>query len=217
LPLDVDEVDLVRISQRAQDSFRFHHGGSAEAARAQLRTMLEDFVLNSARRRRGGFVLLARAGYELVLDGDLTTLTGYSTVHRERTWAQLRSGVPSRFGGGGRGGRAGVRGSSPPGPTPAAGPRVPVDDLGAILDPAGVFLTARVRGAFARLAGMRSAADEELDAVLRERLQQVARTMRTAGPREREDGVVEVDHEGWRWLVRSDARVVIGVAEVPQE
>lgn len=95
LSLDLDEVESAGISQRARDAFRFHHHGSDQEAATQLRAMLEDFLLRSARSKsRNGYVVLAREGYELVLDPSLTVITGYETVHRERTWEQGRLASP---------------------------------------------------------------------------------------------------------------------------
>ena len=45
LALDIDEVDDVCVSQRAKDSFRYHHRGSDAEAEVQLRAMLEDFLV----------------------------------------------------------------------------------------------------------------------------------------------------------------------------
>src|SRR4051794_22920708 len=57
------EPGLVRVTQRALDSFRFHHGGSEREAETQLRSMLEDFLLQSARSTRTGVPILSRDGY----------------------------------------------------------------------------------------------------------------------------------------------------------
>jgi hypothetical protein len=88
----------VHVTQRAVESFRYHHGGSDTQARLHLHSMLEDFTLQSVHTTvRGGFVVLSRAGYRVVLSPDLNAITGYSTLHQERTWSQVRTGVASRI------------------------------------------------------------------------------------------------------------------------
>lgn len=98
VPLDIDEVDDVGISRTARESFRRHHRGTDEEATAQLRMMLEDFLLSGARLSSRAHIMLSRGGYSLILDSGMHVITGYRTVHRERTWEQVKAGVPSRYG-----------------------------------------------------------------------------------------------------------------------
>jgi hypothetical protein len=200
--LEPDDAYEVTVSQKANDSFRFHHGGSASAAEAQIRSMLEDFLVLSSRRvSPRGFVQLARDGYSLVLDPGATVVTEYATVHRERTWAQVRAGVPSRFGR-----RAGRRPQD--GPVPERGaPMAPAEALAA-LEPATVYLSARARGSAERVLGLRGASDADLDAAVRDRLTGLAGNLATPAG----SGRVEVTADGLRWLLSDDARVLIGVA-----
>ena len=211
VPVDIelDEVEDIRISQRAEDSFRFHHGGSGAAARAQLTAMLEDFLLKSARSYRDGYAHLARAGFHLSLSPDLSTVVGYSTVHRERTWEQVKAGVPSRF--------PKVRRASPSphrrdrsGAQPPAGPVLDPADVGAAVDPSTVHLTGLIRTNFARFAGLRQASDEELDAALRARLGALAGG-ELGAPRE---FGVEIIAGGLRWIISPDARMAINVGRL---
>lgn len=197
--MDLDEVADIHVTLRASESFRFHHGGQAAAAEAQLRSMLEDFLLRSARSSRNGFVRLARDGYELVLSEDLSAITAYSTAHRERTWAQVQAGVGSRFGKAKR---------EPSGEAPEPGPDLPSDQVAAALDPATVHLTSRTRTSFARLFAMGELGDAELDGKIRAALVQlkdghlvVTRTTPCA----------EIVVGDLRWLVSDDARRVVGV------
>lgn len=81
------DVAAVHITQRAIDSYRFHHGGSSESAVADLRDMLVAFAVESRVRPSGSYVALSHDGYKLVLNEQLDALTNYGTVHRERTWA----------------------------------------------------------------------------------------------------------------------------------
>lgn len=207
--LEIDEVQDVRISQRAEDSFRFHHGGSAAAARAQLTAMLEDFLLKSARSYRDGYAHLAREGFHLSLSPDLSTVVGYSTVHRERTWEQVKAGVPSRF-------RTVRRASPSPhrrdrtGEQPEPGPALDPAAVGAAVDPATIHLTGLIRTNFARFEGMRDATDEELDAALRGRLAALAGG-ELGEPR---DFGVEIIAAGWRWIISADAQMAINVGRL---
>lgn len=199
VPVEVDEVADVRVSRRALDSFRYHHGGSDDEAESQIRMMLEDFVLRSARRVNGaGFTDLAREGFVLVLSPDGGTVTAYRTVHRERTWGQVRAGVRSRF----------SRTRQARGEAPDAGPPLPAADVPRSIDVDHVHLSGRARARFARLFDLRHASEDELDDRLRAELRAVR------------DGVASRDPERWgtvivaaglRWLVSDDARVIVSV------
>ncbi|MCM3922053.1 hypothetical protein ND748_10330 [Frankia sp. AiPs1] len=208
-PLDLgpDEAYEIGVSLRARDSFRFHHGGSDEAAEAQIRSMLEEFLVRSARTVSArGFVRLARDGYSVVLTPEGTAVTEYSTVHRERTWAQVRAGVPSRFRRR-RSGRGYLRDAA--GDPPAPGAPVARLDVPSAIDPATVYLSSRARTSFDRILHLHGATDEELDDEIRMRLASLpAGTVGLA----RERPGVEIVVDGLRWLVSDDARVIVGVA-----
>jgi hypothetical protein len=194
------DLERVRVSQRALDSFRFHHGGGASEARVQILAMLEDFLLKSARlTTQSGLLQLAREGYELVVTADAHVITGYQTVHRERTWEQVKAGVPSRL--------RGSRRRTEHGERPEAGPPVEVENLLTVFRADSIHLTARALTSFARLADLRDADDEMLAARLREALQWGP----GASPRRREDGLVEVTTAEHVWILSADARIVIGV------
>ena len=200
--LDSDEAYSVRLSQRAVDSFRFHHGGSERAARAQLHAMLEDFLLRSARRvNSSGTITLARSGYVLTLSPGLDVVVGYASQHRERTWEQVRAGVKSRFG----------KGAYPPGKIPK-GPPIELAALRTALDPLTCVLTARARHAFDRLVqdGVVEAAPDDVarEAALREELR---RARDTGACAQRPDGVIEISHLGRRWVVSPNALGLLGI------
>jgi plasmid stabilization system protein ParE len=204
VPLDLtsDEAYGVRLSQRAVDSFRFHHGGSDPAARSQLHAMLEDFLLSSARRvNTSGTVTLARSGYILTLSPRLDVVVGYRSQHRERTWEQVRAGVKSRFG----------KAAHPPHKVPE-GPPVESDALRTALDPVTCVLTARARTDFDRLLrdGVVAAGPDaaEREAALRDELRR-ARDTGTAS--RRPDGVFEIAHLGRRWVVTPNALGLLGI------
>lgn len=200
MPLEIDEIVYVRVSQTARDSFRFHHGGSDRAAEVNLRNMLEDFLLRSARTEKGAFVLLAREGYELILDHQFDVITGYRTAHKERTWEQVKAGVASRYGRKARPSRQ---------PSPELGSPLAVTKLAESIQPGAIHLTGRVRTSFARIFHLQTATDDDLDAALRRRL---AKDVASATPGARKDDyAVELVSDDLTWLVRPDALALIGV------
>lgn len=201
IDLGVDEVPDVHVTMRAIDSFRFHHGGDRRSAEVQLRAMLEDFLLKSASAvSASGFVRLSRQGYDLVVSPDHSAVTGYSTVHRERTWEQFKSKVPSRFRR-----RPGERAS--PGPPPEPGPPVPLARFAEAFDADRLHPTGRVQRSFARLSGMTDDSDEDLlSALIRCAARLVDGTVT-----QREDGLFEVEEAGLIWLVTEDCRTLVGV------
>lgn len=197
----VEDIADVRVSARTLDSFRFHHGGNARQADIQLRAMLEDFLLKSARRvSRGGFVQLARDGYVLTLSPDGHTITNYFTVHRERTWEQVKAGVKSRFRNGGR-----AREAS--GPPPDRGPAVELAQFPLVFDPLTVHLTGRVRRSYARIAGLPWAADDELDTAIRAACAEFG----SGTVVQRADECFEVGVADRTWLVTPDGLTLLGV------
>jgi hypothetical protein len=201
--LEIDEVETVRVSQRARDSFRYHHRGGDAEAEVQLRAMLEDFLLRSARSTSpGGFVQLAHSGYELVLDPSLGTVTGYRTVHRERTWEQVKAKVPSRYHH-----RSGKWHAT--GPAPEPGPALEPQDVLAQLDPAAVHLTGRVRRNFARLRELQGHDDESLDAVLRAELADGLPSA-LVGPGS-DENLVHLLAGDVTWLISCDALTAVGL------
>lgn len=207
LDLEPDEAYEITVSTRATDSFRYHHGGSAAAAEAQIRAMLEDFLVRSTRTRsRRGFIQLSRDGYLLVLTPEATVVTEYVTVHRERTWAQVRAGVRSRFRAARK--RRAAQSGDEPQPPPARGEPLPPHDVPAAVDPATVDLAARARHSYDRMLGRPGMTTAELDERIRQSLRELAsgRVIQT-----RPSGAVEIEAAGLRWLVSADARLIIGV------
>lgn len=97
LPLDAEDAYEVSVSASARREFASRHGVTERQAEAQLRSMLEDFLLAQApvAARGDGVFKIAHEGYSLVLAPDYSVVS-YFTVHLERTWAQVKAGVPSR-------------------------------------------------------------------------------------------------------------------------
>jgi hypothetical protein len=206
LDLDIDEVEDVRVSQRARDSFRFHRRGSDAEAEVQLRAMLEDFLLHGARSvRRSGFVILARSCFELFLDPSLGTITGYETVHRERTWEQVKAKVPSRYGNR-KANRVKRQGLTPP---PDRGPVLTPVEVLAVLDPAAVYLFGRVLDSYARVRKVKGLDDDGLDRALRFELAS-GLTGARVGPGT-DKHLVHLVAGDLTWLITPDAAAAVGV------
>lgn len=202
--LDVDETGDVSVTQRAIDSFRYHHGGSGQAASAQLLTMLEDFLLRSARLvTERGYLRLAAQGYELVLAPDRLAVVSYKTVHRERTWEQVKAGVTSRYG------------TKPFSDYPAYVEQdrdpVPNGRVRQSIDAGTIRLTRRAMQNWSRIIRERQgrtgmpALDIETD------LRAALATATVGEERTQPDsGMHEIVHDGLTWLITPDCSVVIG-------
>jgi hypothetical protein len=197
--ITVEDVSTVYVARNAVERFQRRHGGDHREAEIQLRSMLEDFLLKSTRRASAdGYLRLAREGYALVLSPDRGSITNYSTVHRERTWAQVKSGVGSRVT---------RQWSRPRSETPEPGPAVELKDFAAALDTGQIHLTARVRRSYAKLTNLKDSADDDLDRAIRAELLRFGR----AGVHQRADGFFEVTDDTKVWLVAQDVRSLIGV------
>ena len=193
----VEDIPTIHVAKNAIDRFRHHHGGNRPEAEVQLRCMLEDFLLKSARSVSSGKRLkLAREGYAIFLSPAGDTITSYSTVHRERTWEQVKSGVKSRFR------KASAQEAS--GPPPERGLQVDLSAFGTTFDPRSAHLTSQTRTSYAKKAGLREVPDEELDASIRA----ACAEFKSGDVVQRENGCFEI-HEGGRiWLVSPDCRSV---------
>ena len=197
----IDDVPAVHLTTHALDSFRFHHGGNEREAAVQLRMMLEDFLVKSSRRiSHDGYIRLARDGYVLTLSPAGHTITGYKTVHRERTWEQFKAGVKSRF-------KAHGKARKASGLVPEPGTKVGLADFQLSFDPVSVHLTARVRTCFAKIADLRWVSDEELDAQIRV----ACAEFESGNVTHREDDCFEVEVADRIWLLTPDCLKLVGV------
>ncbi len=168
--------------------------------------MLEDFILKSAKRTlKSGLVQLSRAGFVLVVTPNGDSIRGYGTVHRERTWEQVKAGVRSRFKSGGL-----VRTAA--GPAPDEGPAVDLDAFPRSFEPAHIHLTARVRQAFAKLSEMGSLSDGDLDEAIRSSVKDSLPGNIT----QCSDGCFELRGPDVVWRISADCRRLIGIA-APKE
>lgn len=88
----------ITILPRAIGHFKFHHGGTDREAEIQIRKMLADFLEESARTvTTAHYLVLSRDGYRIDIGPNRKTVTAYRSAHRERTWEQVKAGIPSRI------------------------------------------------------------------------------------------------------------------------
>ena len=97
-PLSPEDAYEVTVSYRAQGMFVRCHDGTREQAEAQIRSLLEDLLRDGRvqTNSEGRWALTTQLKYRLVLSPDASTVIAYHTKHAERTYAQVKSGVPSR-------------------------------------------------------------------------------------------------------------------------
>lgn len=100
--LDVEDVAHISVARWAVKQFVRRHGGTEREAEAQIRSLAEDIILMPQRRglrnkRESRWVIATpHFEYRLILSEKLDVI-GYGTKHAERTWAQVKRGVPSRL------------------------------------------------------------------------------------------------------------------------
>ncbi|MFI1225976.1 MULTISPECIES: hypothetical protein [Streptomyces] len=101
-PLESDEAYEVSIANAALNHFVAAHGGDRRTAEVQIRSLLEDLLTAQARPalrhpETGRWRLRTpRDKFSVTLSSDASVVTGYKARHRERTYAQVKAGVPSR-------------------------------------------------------------------------------------------------------------------------
>jgi hypothetical protein len=132
----------------------------------------------------------------LVLNEQFDALTNYSTVHRERTWAQLQAGVASRFPGGGSKGPKGRLLKEPPACVPLR------------CDAATVTIDRHARRGFGWRLGLQDRPAEELEAGLRRFIAELPAAILGAV---RTDETVEFTAGAVRVILSADQRKVVGV------
>jgi len=186
----------IRLSTTAIDSYRFHHGGSMDSAKRELQDMLSAFAETAKLQSAGGYVTFTQDGYKLILKDTLDVVTGYTTLHRERTWAQHQAGVVSRFPGGMAEGAGGVALKEP-------AEWRPLDS-----DPASIEATRRVWRDFAFRAGLRDRPIDEMPAALRAFIAAFAPDTAAAV---RTDDTVEITRGEVRLVLSADQTRVIRV------
>ncbi|MFE4356404.1 AAA family ATPase [Kitasatospora sp. NPDC056800] len=98
--LEASEVFLgrLRVTRAAVRAFVTAHGGSDQEAEAEIRGVIARFLTDGRQAQQSdGYRLVDLNGYRFVLSHDGTALTGYRSVHGERSPAQFLAGVPSRY------------------------------------------------------------------------------------------------------------------------
>lgn len=98
LPLESDEAYDVFVTRTARENFIGIHGGTHAAAEAEIRALVEDALhQGKARSIPNGRWQVGIEGYKATISADGAAIVRYATVHRERSYAQVRAGVPSRI------------------------------------------------------------------------------------------------------------------------
>ncbi|MFJ6381275.1 AAA family ATPase [Kitasatospora sp. NPDC092039] len=98
--LDASEafLDGLRVTRAAVRAFVTAHGGGEPEAEAEMRDVIATFLTDGRQAQQSdGYRLVDLNGYRFVLSHDGTALTGYRSVHGERSPAQFLAGVPSRY------------------------------------------------------------------------------------------------------------------------
>ncbi|MGW4896714.1 AAA family ATPase [Kitasatospora sp. NPDC004240] len=98
--LDASEAFLgrLRVTRAAVRAFVTAHGGSDQEAEAEIRGVIGTFLTDGRQAQQAdGYRLVDLNGYRFVLSHDGSALTGYRSVHGERSPAQHLAGVPSRY------------------------------------------------------------------------------------------------------------------------
>ncbi|MEU8511015.1 AAA family ATPase [Kitasatospora sp. NPDC048722] len=98
--LEASEAFLgrLRVTRAAVRAFVTAHGGSDQEAEAEIRGVIATFLTNGRQAQQtDGYRLVDLSGYRFVLSHDGTALTGYRSVHGERSPAQYLAGIPSRY------------------------------------------------------------------------------------------------------------------------
>lgn len=100
LPLTSDEAHdpQLGVTRSAIERYCATHGGDRATAEAEIRSLLENLIATGTHQRveGGAWRLLAQEGFSLLLSADANRVLGYSTAHRDRTYGQVKAGVPSR-------------------------------------------------------------------------------------------------------------------------
>lgn len=98
--MTLEEAHEIDLSLAAVDQYVREHGGTRRQAEAHLRAMVEDFVLAghpAVRARDRRRLVMAHAGFALLISPDRQVVLAYTTQQRQRTWAQVKAGLPSSY------------------------------------------------------------------------------------------------------------------------
>ncbi|WP_328900945.1 AAA family ATPase [Streptomyces sp. NBC_00441] len=100
LELTATQIRRLRVTTSVIKSFVASHGGTTQEAECEIRADIEEFLQRAQHSRQtNGYWLLDLDGYRFVLSSDASAVTAYQTVHAERSYAQFKVGIPSRYAG----------------------------------------------------------------------------------------------------------------------
>lgn len=169
LDLFADDVSQVTVKENALAAFVAKHGGTAEDALVEMRSMLAAFARTAACKPRGDgtAVRLDDMGYALVVALDRNEITFYDTSALEISWAQACKGIKCRFPSTQRHIRTRRPSHRKP---PAAGPHVDKDCAREALDPDSTYCTSTAFARFADLWDMTDTSIHDLEPALRKHL-----------------------------------------------
>ncbi|MFF9076248.1 hypothetical protein ACF1A9_28750 [Streptomyces sp. NPDC014872] len=89
---------MIQVTLSAIDQFRAKHGGDTSTAETEIRYLLENLISTGRHQRfeNGTWRLQADERFAVLLSDDAARVISYTTPHGERTYAQVKAGVPSR-------------------------------------------------------------------------------------------------------------------------
>ncbi|MFJ8011670.1 UvrD-helicase domain-containing protein [Streptomyces sp. NPDC096339] len=100
LELTATQIRRLRVTASVIKSFVASHGGTNQEAEVEIRADIEEFLQRAQHAHQtDGYWLLDLDGYRFVLSSDASAVTAYQTVHAERSYAQFKAGIPSRYAG----------------------------------------------------------------------------------------------------------------------
>ncbi|WP_078995149.1 HelD family protein [Streptomyces sp. XY66] len=201
----------VRVISGACGSFVARHRGGMREAAVELHSMLAPF-LERARHLRAadGAWTMDLAGFRLVLSPAADTITGYDTVHAERSFAQLEAGIASRAG---KEARAARRSNLT---AQKQGDRAPIgdDEQVRLLDASSLHATVSACAGYERVGRVPSTlADEAFVQAMQAAL---ADDLRTAGIELIETRVI-VQGDRFQWRLSADGCSLLTVREPGDE
>lgn len=101
LPLTSEAASSFRMTRVVLDTFAARHRCTVTEAEAEIASMITGMLRDPDTEygRCGDERLwsMRHSGYTLLFSPTLDAVVGYSTSHRERTWAQVQAGTPSRI------------------------------------------------------------------------------------------------------------------------
>ncbi|MER7690538.1 hypothetical protein [Streptomyces sp. NPDC097610] len=100
LPLPPEKAydPKVQVTRSAIDQFREKHGGDTSTAETEIRYLLENLISTGRHQRfeNGTWRLQADERFAVLLSDDAARVISYTTPHGERTYSQVKAGVPGR-------------------------------------------------------------------------------------------------------------------------